>query len=220
MRKKIEILSACPLFSGVKSEDMEALLHCMNPQFKNFAKGSYLKTAGDPCDFIGVVLEGNLHIIRDDYYGNRSITASLGKGEMFAEAFACAGIDKLPIDIYAPSDVSVMLLDKYRLLHQCQDACPFHNLIIQNLLQIVAMKNIMLTQKLRYVSHKTIRDKLLAYLNDQAKLYQSSSFTIPFDRQSLADYLGVDRSAMSNELSKMQKEGLLITNRSAFQLLK
>ncbi len=138
---------------------------------------------------------------------------------MFAEAFACAGIDTLPVDVYASSDVTIMLLNRDKILRPCSEACNFHGKIIENLLQIVARKNIMLNQKLRYTSHKTTRDKLMAYLTDQAKIHQSPDFIIPFDRQGLADYLSVERSAMSAELSKLQKDGIIKTSRSHFTLL-
>ena len=138
---------------------------------------------------------------------------------MFAEAFACAGASELPVDILATGKAKILFLNRDMLFGECSKTCEFHSFLIQNLLKIVACKNMLLNQKLSYSSHKTTGEKIMAYLSDQAKLHHSSEFTIPFDRQGLADYLGVERSAMSAEISKLQKQGKLITRRSYFKLL-
>ena len=112
-----------------------------------------------------------------------------------------------------------MFLNGKKLLNTCDNGCRFHHTLIRNLLGIVAQNNMYLNQKIKYTSRKTTREKLMAYLTDQAKMKGSNDFTIPFNRQELADYLGVDRSALSNELSKMQREGLLQVEKNRFRLL-
>ena len=138
---------------------------------------------------------------------------------MFAEAFACAEAAELPVDILATSRAYILFLDRSMLFGECSKTCAFHSILIRNLLKIVAGKNMLLNQKLSYSSHKTTGEKIMAYLSDQAKLHHSSEFIIPFNRQELADYLGVERSAMSAEISRLQKQGRLITRRSYFKLL-
>lgn len=218
--KKIDFcFTSLPLFENMKQEDILAVLHCLDARTEEYSKGAYICMEGDPADFIGIVLAGTIQILRHDYDGNRSITASVTAGQIFGEAFACAELPKLPADIFAASPVTVMFLNKQNIIHQCKNACSFHSQLIQNLMKLLAQKNILLNRKLHYISRKTTTEKLMAYLKDQAKEHRSLEFTIPYNRQELADYLGVERSAMSAEISKLQKEGVLETNRSHFRLL-
>lgn len=219
MEKYFQILKKVPLFAGITESDIPSMLECLHAYTKNFAKGDYIRTSGDLANFIGIVLDGEIQILQDDYDGNRSITASFQTGAMFAEAFTCAGIPMLPVDIMSSENSTIMFLSSERIFDSCGGECGFHHVLIQNLLQIVARKNMLLNQKLQYMSHKTTKEKVMAYLNDQAKINGSDEFTIPFNRQALADYLGVERSALSTEISKLQKQGYLKTNRSYFMLL-
>lgn len=219
MKTYDSVLANLPLFENIQQQDINSMLHCMGAQIVKYAKEEYIRMEGAPADFIGIVLEGTIQIQQHDYDGNRTITASFCAGEMFGEAFACAEIPALPVDILAVAPVTVMFLRKENLLHPCENVCCFHSQMIQNLIKIIARKNMILNRKLGYLSRKTTREKLLAYLKDQARQNHSSAFTIPYNRQELADYLGVERSAMSSELSKLQKAGILETNRSFFRLL-
>ena len=209
-----------PLFQNILPEDIPVMLKRLNAYTKSYRKDEYIKHAGDPADFIGIIETGSIHVLQDEYYGNRNITASISRGSLCGEAFACAGIPYLPVDIVAAEDCTVMFLNGKTLLNTCDNSCTFHHTLIRNLLGIVAQKNMYLNQKIKYTSRKTTREKLMAYLTDQAKLKRSNDFTIPFNRQELADYLGVERSAMSAELGKLTKLGILRTQRSHFTLLK
>lgn len=220
MEKYLEIIQKTPLFEGVDIADIEDMFKCLSAQIKKYKKDTYIKVEGDYADFIGIVLEGTIQVFTDDYEGNRHITAALTSGQIFAEAFALAGMKTLPVNIYAASDCVILFLDIKKILYPCESCCRFHNQLIQNLLKIVAMKNVSLTKKLRYVSEKTTARKLMAFLNDQAKLNHSREFTINYDRQALADYLGVERSAMSAEISKLKAAGIIETKRNYFKLLK
>ena len=219
MEKYLDLLEKIPLFSGIHREDIPVILKKLKATVSDYEKGEYIRSEGDAADFIGIVLEGEIHVLQDDYYGNRNINFSFQEGDMFAEAFACAGAEELPVDILATAKSKIVFLNGDVLFGECGKTCEFHSLLIRNLLKIVATKNMLLNQKLSYSSHKTTGEKIMAYLSDQAKLHHSSEFTIPFDRQALADYLGVERSAMSVEISKLQKQGKLITRRSYFHLL-
>ena len=174
---------------------------------------------GDPAGFVGLVLEGAVQIVRDDYYGSRSILGHAGPGDLFAEAYACADVSVMPVSGYALRESRVMLLECQKMMTVCSGACGFHNRLVKNLLQVMAGKNLSLSRKIQFMSRKTTRQKLLAYLLEEAKQAGSPEFTIPFDRQALADYLGVERSAMSAELGKLRKEGVLMTTGSQFVLL-
>ncbi|MGN0403491.1 MAG: Crp/Fnr family transcriptional regulator [Acetatifactor sp.] len=213
-----EVLTGNPLFDGIPEAKIPVLLQRLGAFSKKYSKDEFVKMSGDPTDFIGMVLSGEVHICKDDFYGNRSITASVTAGSLFAEAFACAGTKQLPVDILAASDCRILYLNSKTLSYTCGGNCEFHHLLIENLLGIVARKNMYLNQKLSYTSRGTTKEKLLAYLSDQAKQNQSNEFTIPFNRQELADFLGVERSAMSAEISKLVKLGVLETQRSFFKL--
>ena len=219
MEKYLELLETLALFDGINRNDIPVILNRLKSTASSYETGEYIRLEGDAADFIGIVLEGEIHVLQDDYYGNRNINFSFHAGDMFAEAFACAEAAELPVDILATSRAYILFLDRSMLFGECSKTCAFHSILIRNLLKIVAGKNMLLNQKLSYSSHKTTGEKIMAYLSDQAKLHHSSEFIIPFNRQELADYLGVERSAMSAEISRLQKQGRLITRRSYFKLL-
>ncbi len=219
MEKYFEILKDCPLFSQVAPGELNALLQCMQATVDTRQKGEPVFLEGDGAGFIGLVLEGGVQIVRDDYDGTRSILSFAGPGEIFAETYGCSPIATMPVSGYAIKDSRILMLSCRKMLTVCSNACRFHNQLVKNLLQVVAEKNMGLSDKIRIMSQKTTREKLMAYLLDQAKKHNSPVFTIPFDRQALADYLGVERSAMSAELSKLRKNGVLETTGSQFKLL-
>lgn len=215
-----ETLKKNQLFHGIRQEELQSMMKCLNAQIREYRKGEMIFCEGDPTDYVGAVLAGNVWLVKDDFYGNRSIVASLGETELFGEAFSCAEVKKLPIGVYANTDVTVMLMDCKRILQTCSNACAFHATLIRNLLRVVAKKNLVLNQKIEFISKKTTKEKVMAFLMAQAKEQQSNTFTIPFDRQSLADYLGVERSAMSAEIGKLRDQGYLEVDRKKFRLLK
>ena len=218
MNKYLSLLASLPLFENIDPQDIPAMLNCLRAKEDCFPKDSFIRNEGDPADFIGIVLVGTIQVLQYDFGGNRRIISSFSKGEMFAEAISCAEVPELPFSIQATSDCVILFLNEKQILHPCDGGCAFHNRLIQNLLKIVARKNMQLNQKLRCISHKTTAEKLLHFLDDQAKQHHSCEFIIPYDRQALADYLGVERSAMAAEISKLQKQGILETKRNWFRL--
>ena len=208
------------LFRSIPESDIPILLKHLEAYTGQYKKDTFIKMTGDPADFIGIVLSGEIYICQTDFYGNRSIVASFTAGNLFAEAFACAGIAQLPADILAAADCRILFLSSRTLFQSCDRCSSFHHQLIANLLGIVSRKNLYLNQKLSYISRGTTKEKLLAYLSDQAKQNHSNEFTIPFNRQELADFLGVERSAMSAELGKLSKLGVLETQRRYFRLFR
>jgi CRP-like cAMP-binding protein len=219
MEQYSESLSNCTLFAGVAPSDLRDMVSCLGGRVVEAAKGEPVFLEGDPTQFMGVVLSGAVQVVRDDYYGNRSVLTVIQPGGVFAEAFACAGLPTMPVSVIALQPSTVLLLDPMRILTVCPNACRFHHQVVQNYLREMAQKNLLLTQKIRYMSKKTTKEKVMAFLLDQAKAHGCSEFTIPYDRQALADYLGVERSAMSAEISKLKKSGVLDTNGAWFSLL-
>ena len=220
MKEYFAVLEKCPLFTGIDPSDWEGMLACLGAHVTELRKNQAVFAEGDPAGHLGIVLSGIIRIVKEDYYGNRSIVAQAVPGELFAESFACAGAAELPVSVIADSDARVMLIDCGRITVSCSNACAFHSRMIRNLLQIVAQKNLQLNQKIEITAKRTTREKLIAYLLNQAKLHGQDSFTIPYDRQALADYLQVERSAMSAEISKLRAEGILESKKNQFRLLR
>ena len=219
MEEYFDILSQCPLFSGISRQEMGLMLNCLGGKITCITKGKPVFLEGNPARFVGVVLSGTVQIVRDDYCGNRSVLTVVSPGGLFGEAFACAGVETLPVSAIALQNCAVLLLDCKRVLTGCSNACPFHSRLVRNLLQGIARKNLMLTSKIRCMSQKTTQEKLMEFLLEQAKQHDSAEFVIPYDRQALADYLGVERSAMSAELSKLKKAGRIDCSGSRFRVL-
>lgn len=211
-------LSKTILFRGVSPEEVRLMLGCLNTETKRFQRGGVIYHAGDVVSSIGLVLSGSVSIENDDVWGNRSILDRAGPGQVFAETYACVPNEPLIISVMATEATEILFLDMSRVLTICSNACGFHSKLIRNLLAISAQRNLNLSRRIFHTSSKSIRGRLLSYLSFQAVQHGSSDFEIPFNRQQLADYLSVDRSAMSNELSKMQRDGLIQVNRNHFSL--
>ena len=220
MKKYFEILRKCPLFDGISDEDLDKLLVCLGAKVMSFGKKYTILAEGLPANHIGIMLSGAAQVVQMDYYGNRSIVAGVGEAEIFGESFACAEVSVLPVAVIASKNCEVMLIDSSRILHSCSNACGFHQQLILNVMKDLAKKNLMFHQKIEILSKRTTREKLMTYLLMQAKSKGTSSFRIPFDRQELADYLEVDRSGLSAEISKLRAEGILESERSNFTLLR
>ena len=203
-------ISALPLFRGVPAEELPALLARASARTCAFQKGELLLRRGDVTRRLGLVLEGSVHIIREDFWGNRSIVGLAGPGEVFAESYALAG-EPLEVSVLAAAPGAALFLEADGLTDARLTA---------NLLHLLARKNLMLTRKMRHMARRTTRDKLLSYLSAQALAAGGSEFDIPMDRQQLADYLAVDRSAMSAALGKLRDEGTLTFRKNHFHLLR
>ena len=219
MKKYIPLLKRTKLFTGVADEEIGAMLSCLDARLHIYKKGEYVFHQGEHLNCITVLVEGELHVQRDDYWGNRTIVNRVAVGEMFGEAYIAPESGALINDVLAVEDSEVIFFDVSRIITVCSSACRFHSMVVQNLFFAISEKNRSLLQKLGHISKRTTREKLISYLSEEANRNGSASFVIPFNRQQLADFLSVDRSAMSNELCKMRDEGLLEFNKNAFKLL-
>ncbi len=219
MKKYFAILKKCPLFYGIEEERLSIMLNCLGAKVDFFDKKYTIFAEGKPAKYIGVLLSGSAQIVQIDYFGNRSILSDIAPGNSFAEAFACNENSILPISVIANEPCEVMFIDSRHILHTCSNCCDFHQQLIFNLMKELASKNIAFHQKIDVTSKRTTREKLLTFLNYQAIKAGSNRFNIPFDRQALADYLEVDRSGLSVEISKLKREGILDSHKNYFELL-
>ena len=219
MNKYIGILKRTQMFAGVIDDEISSMLNCLGARLKSFKKGEYVLRQGEHLSDIIVLVEGNLHIQKDDYWGNRSILGQISVGELFGEAYIAPESSALLNDVVAVEDSTIILFDVKRIITTCPSACRFHAMVVQNMFFAISEKNRRLVQKLGHMSKRSTREKLISYLSEEAKKQNTASFTIPFNRQQLADFLSVDRSAMSNELCKMRDEGLLEFEKNQFKLL-
>ncbi|MBQ8497951.1 MAG: Crp/Fnr family transcriptional regulator [Clostridia bacterium] len=219
MKNYIPILKRTQLFAGVSEDEIALMLSCLDARMHTYKKGEYVFHQGEHLHHITVLVEGELHIQRDDYWGNRAIVNRIAVGEMFGEAYIAPQSGALLNDVVAIEDSTVIFFDVKRIITVCSSACRFHSMVVQNLFFAISEKNKKLLQKLGHISKRTTREKLISYLSEEAKRNNSASFVIPFNRQQLADFLSVDRSAMSNELCKMRDEGLLEFEKNAFKLM-
>lgn len=202
-------LTQTSLFSGISQADLSALLSCLAAVERRYSKGAVILAEGEPTQWMGLVLEGRAIISCADVWGKSSILGFAEPGAVFGEAYACVPGEALLISVCAAEETRVLFLNVGKLLTVCGNACPFHARLIRNLLTISAGKNLQLSRRIFHTTPKSIRGRLLSYFSECAKKSGSLTFTLPFNRQQLADYLGVDRSAMSSELSKMQRDGLI-----------
>ena len=219
MKKYISILKRTQLFAGVGDDEIVSMLSCLGAKLRTYKKGEYVLRQGEYLSDIIVLVEGNLHIQKDDYWGNRSILGQIAVGEMFGEAYIAPESGAILNDVVAVSDSTVIYFDVKKIITSCSSACRFHTTVVQNMFFAISEKNRKLVQKLGHMSKRSTREKLISFLSEESKRNNSSTFTIPYNRQQLADFLSVDRSAMSNELCKMRDEGLLEFNKNSFRLM-
>ena len=218
MEKYIPIIQKTTLFREIVEKDLKCMLNCLNVTKKVYQKNEFIIHPGSKIQEIGLVVSGLALIVNEDVWGGRNIISELTIGTIFAESFAC--LLQIPewISVVASEETTVLFFNINNILQVCSSFCQFHNQLIQNLVQTLAKKNVLLTKKMEYLSRKTIRDKLLTYLSEEALKNGKKTFMIPFNRKELAEYLSVDRSALSNEISKLQKEGFITSNKRQFTI--
>ena len=219
MEKYIYILKNCLLFNGIKENEICALIKCLDGRIKTYDKSEIVFHEGQSYNQSGILITGTLQIVQYDFAGNRSILSEIEPLQLFGESYAITG-SKLPISVEALESSVVLFINSNKISSVCEHKCKYHVSLINNLLRILSANNIKLNTKIQCLSKRTTREKILNYLYSQAQKQKSNEFEIPFDRQSLADYLCVERSAMSVEISKLCRENIIESKRNKFKLLK
>lgn len=208
-----------PLFAGIEPGNMDAMLSCIRYHIRTYAKGEIIALEEENIHLVGVVLEGTVDMCKEDFWGSRTMLMRSYPQEIFGETFACGEDTLSTVTFVASEDCTVMFLPFRRIMHTCSHSCAFHQTLVENMVRMIAGKNRDLMRKLDVVSKRTIREKILAYLSIQAQIQKSRYFEIPFGRVELAEYLCVDRSALTRELVKMKEEGLIDYDRNCFRIL-
>ncbi len=215
---KINLLDT-ELFRGFDEEETRILLQSLEADEKNYKKGQVILREGEPTNRIGIVLSGMAVVMYSDMWGNNSILGNSPPGAVFAEVYACIPGRPLPVSVYAAAETDILFLNVRKMM-TCDTADSFNMKFIRNLLTVCAGKSLQLSSRILHTSPKSIRGRLLSYFSECARKAGDCSFEIPYSRQQLADYLGVDRSSMCSELSKMQKDGLIRYEKKQFVINK
>ncbi len=218
MKEPIEEIQSA-LFEGISLQDRRALLACMGYRVKTFSKGSFVALEDENINQIGIILSGTVDMVKEDLWGNRTMLLRLKKNEVFGETFACGEEQNSAVTFVASQSAEILFMPFCRVMRSCTMSCEFHHRISGNLVGIMANKNRELMRKVEVVTKRTTREKLLAYLSIQGQLQGTSTFDIPLSRVELAEYLCVDRSAMSRELMKMKQDGLIEYEKNRFTML-
>lgn len=221
MKKLLKTIPKFPnssLLKGISEEELHRVLHCLNAYAVSYQEGDVIQREGEPVRGFGILISGRIWIEQTDFWGNRNILSDLGPGECFGTAPIAGDLRLSTGTTCAAEDSIVVFLDLGKISSPCGNLCPCHTRLIRNLIEVLSERTDVLTQKMEHLSKRTTRRKLMSFLSHTAKTKHSNEFTIPFDRQALADYLFVDRSALSDELSKMQREGLIEFRKNKFSL--
>ena len=217
MEELIKNLEECILFKNIENSQILPLLNCLEYKIKEYKKNQLVFQNGCKTNKGGIVLNGALQIVQYDYFGNRSILSRIEENQLFGISYSLCNL-ALQICIEASTDSVILFINADKITTPCKKLCQNHIVLMNNLLNILARKNVNLNQKIECLSKRTTREKILNYLTQKSIENNSKTFNIPHDRQGLADYLCVERSAMSAEITKLQKEGLIKTKKNYFEI--
>ena len=217
--ENINLLSKCDLFAGLSLDEITNLSGCLSAKQIKLRRNMFVFSAGDSVSQVYLILSGSMHIIDEDFWGNRSIIETMNAHTLFGEAYVFSGRETHITSVIAAEDSVILEIDPKLLFETCPNDCDFHNSLNKNALHILSLKIVRLTEKLGHITHRTMRERLLSYLSQCSRHENSSEFKIPYSRQQLADYLCVDRSALSHELSRLKRDGILRYNKNYFELL-
>lgn len=219
MEKYLDSLKKLSLFKGLDDKEILFVCNCLGARVHSYEKDEAIFFTGEEIKEIGILLKGILRIEKEDIRGNLTVVEELSELQMFGEAFVLGEVKKSPVSVWAKSKAEVIFIDYNKLIKTCPSSCSFHNTVIKNMLRILAEKLILINAKLNIVQKSTIREKLMSFFEYNAQRNDSTEFDLPFNKTHLAEYLGINRSAMSRELSNMKDAGLIEINKNKIKLL-
>lgn len=210
------------VFRGMVDDELDAALAALRAVEKRYERDEVILHAGSTTNLMGLVLEGSVRIESNDMWGNRTILSHVDAGHVFAETYAMVKDETLLVDAVANRDCKILMLNVGIIRSDSafsHDPSLWQLKLMANMLNISLQKNLMLAGRSFHTSPKSIRDRVMAYLSSVSLKKGASEFDIPFDRQQMADYLNVERTALSKELTKMQKDGIIITRKNHFKII-
>ena len=213
-------LKKTKIFCSASEFECQAMMFCLKTRFKSFNKNSHIVTQGEPMEELVLILKGGATVENVDSLGDISILMKLKDGDVYGLESAYAGDSVYKDSLIATEKTLVLFMNKHRAINPCANRCRRHDIVVKHLMQIVAENNIQLLDKLTHMSKRTIREKLMSYFSSLALKAKSNYFEIPFNKTELANFLSVDRSAMSTELTKMKDDGLIDFEKRQFRLIK
>lgn len=219
MQEYLDILNEMPIFSNIDDEKILSILKARGSKIQSYEKDEYVWMAGEKSNRIGIVLSGCVIVEKADFRGNRTIVAKVCEGDIFGETFSFMGLEKLPVNVIATTNCEVLTVDGDMLINSSSFDAAVHNQIIRNLLSIISKKNMALSSNLEHLSKRVTKEKIMSFLHEQSKIKNKKRFVISYNRQELADYLCVDRSALSKELCKLKAQGVIKFRKNRFEIL-
>ena len=218
-KELIDKITDVPLFREITPQNLEAMLDCLGATARTYSRSEYISLIDDAIQNVGVVVTGQVKMIKEDVWGNSSVLTAIEPGGVFGETFTCGSSDVAAVSFMASKDSEIIFLPFEKVMHTCTMTCRFHHRLIENMVAQIADKNMQLMNKMDIVIKKTLREKIMTYLSNEAEAQQSTYFTVPLGRVELADYLLVDRSALTRELNNMRDDGLIDFDRNTFRIL-
>lgn len=209
-----------PLFSGISKEEYPVMLGCVGCQKVHYEKDTVIFLEEETIRHVGIVLSGAVHMIKEDIWGNKTILVHIRAGELFGETFICSHAEQSKVTFMTAEPSEILFLPFYRILHTCSHSCMHHQKLMDNMITLIANKNLQLIEKIEITSKKTLREKILCYLSIQSQKAGSMYFEIPLGRVALAEYLCADRSALTRELNRMKEEKIIDFDKNTFRILK
>jgi len=217
--KIMENMISFPIFAGIDEENLVSLLQCLGYHLEKYKKGDLIYLEGEHLHNLGIIVSGSVDMIKEDVWGNKTIVIRMSSPALFGETFICGSNSVAAVSFEAIEDTTVMFIPFQRVINSCSNACIFHHRLIENMIQLIADKNLMLMHKMEVVTKKTLKEKIMAYLSQQAQIKDTEYFEIPLNRTELAEFLCADRSALTRELSNMKKEGIIDYDKNVFRLI-
>lgn len=213
-----KILSTSPLFKGISNHELHLMLNCLQPKVFTYPKNSYITIGGEPFTGLGVLLSGEASVIKENIAGNRNVITVLKTGNIFGEMIAFSSKQDWPASVFAQTACSVIFLAPDKITGSCANACTGHTQLIKNMLSILSEKALLLNRKVDYLTISSMREKISTYLLEQYKVSGKNVFTLSLNRNDLADFLNVSRTALSREMGRMRDEGFIEFYRSSIKI--
>lgn len=207
-----------PLFHRIPANELDSMIHCLQPTVLTYKKNSYITIGGEPFIGLGILLTGEAAVIKENAVGNRNVLTILKTGNLFGEIIAFSNQHNWPASVFAQTTCSVIFLSSDKITGNCGNACASHTQLIKNMLSILSEKALLLNRKVEYLTINSMRGKISTYLLEQYKLTSKDVFTLSLSRNDLADFLNVSRTALSREMGRMRDEGLIEFHRASIKI--